>query len=285
MGVTIGVVGLGRIGSFHVDTLSRLDNVDGLVVTDDRAEVAAAVAARFDAEAVAGAADVLAADIDGLVIPAATPEHTGLILSAAEAGIPVFCEKPLASSAIDSDEVARRLTRSSVPVRIGFDRRLDPTFAAARAAVAAGEPGWLHTVRSTTLDPEPLRRVAASGGIVRDCAIHDFDVVLWVVGAEAAEVYVTGSGRGPDRLLEVAGSAAGADFPDDLPRTYTMDRFTAAYRAELVSFVDVIAGTVPSPCTAADVLEAAWIAETLSLQARPLPLPQHRPIEMSEVRR
>ncbi len=292
MGVIIGVVGLDRIGSFHADTLSRLNNVDGLVVTDDRAAVTAAAAARFDAEVAADAAGVLAADVDGLVIGAATPEHAAVIVAAAEAGIPVFCEKPVASSAIDSDELARRLARSSVPVRIGFDRPLDPTFAAARTAVAAGQPGWLHTVQSTILDSAPSHHVSASGGIVRDCAIHDFDVVLWVVGAEAVEVYVTGSNRdegrlegrgsaGLERSAPVCGPEPEPDLPDD--RAYLVDRFTAAYRSELVSFVDVIAGSIPSPYTAADVLEAAWIAETLSAhEAFSL---QQRPIEMSEVRR
>jgi myo-inositol 2-dehydrogenase/D-chiro-inositol 1-dehydrogenase len=294
MGVIIGVVGLDRIGSFHADTLSRLNNVDGLVVTDGSPAVTAAAAARFDAEAATDATGVLAADVDGLVIGAATPEHTAVIVAAAEAGIPVFCERPVASSAIDSDEFARWLARSSVPVRIGFDRPLDPTFAAARTAVAAGQPGWLHTVQSTILDPAPSHHVSASGGIVRDCAIHDFDVVLWVVGAEAVEVYVTGSNRdegrlegrrsaGLERSAPVRGPEPGPGFPDDRARTYLVDRFTAAYRSELVSFVDVIAGSIPSPYTAADVLEAAWTAETLCAhEAFSL---QQRPIEMSEVRR
>ncbi len=290
MGVIIGVVGLDRIGSFHADTLSRLGTVDGLVVTDERASVAAAVAARLDAEVATDPAGVLAADVDGLVIASATTEHAELILSAAEAGIPVFCEKPVASSAIDSAEVVRRLIRSSMPVRIGFNQPLDPTFAAARAAVAAGEPAWPHTVRSTTLDPASSSHVTASRGIVRDCALHDFDVVLWVVGTKTAEVYVTGSNR-DEGWLEGHGSAGvgapvrlpepGAHLPD---RAYPVDPFTAAYRSELVSFVDVIAGSIPSPHTAADLLEAAWIAEALTWHTEPVS-PPHRPIEMSEVRR
>jgi myo-inositol 2-dehydrogenase / D-chiro-inositol 1-dehydrogenase len=63
--------------------------------------------------------------------------------------------------------------------------------------VESGELGGLHTVRSTTLDPAPppAAYLAGSGGIFRDCAVHDFDTVRWVTGREVVEVYATGSDR------------------------------------------------------------------------------------------
>ena len=81
--------------------------------------------------------------------------------------------------------------RLPAPVRPGVRRRR------ARPCVA-GELGWLHTVRSTTLDPAPPPEayIAASGGIFRDCAVHDFDTVRWVTGREVVEVYAAGGNRG-----------------------------------------------------------------------------------------
>jgi myo-inositol 2-dehydrogenase/D-chiro-inositol 1-dehydrogenase len=58
-----------------------------------------------------------------------------------------------------------------------------------------------------------------------------------------------------------------------------MDRFTAAYRAELAAFTEVVAGSRPSPCTVADALEAGWIAEACALS-----LAEHRPVRLAEVR-
>ena len=97
-------------------------------------------------------------------------------------------------------EVLRRVAGGGVPVQIGYPRRFDAGFAAARAAVASGELGWLHTVRSTTLDPAPPpdAYLAASGGIFRDCAVHDYDAVRWVTGREVVEVYATGGNRGAE---------------------------------------------------------------------------------------
>ncbi|MGU3431635.1 Gfo/Idh/MocA family oxidoreductase [Actinomycetes bacterium M1A6_2h] len=198
MGSTIGVIGLGRIGEFHVDTLSALEGVDGLVVTDERPEVTDTVAAKFGAQGVASAEDLLKAGVDGVVVAAATPAHASLILGCVDAGIPVFCEKPIAFTAAESHAVVQGISGSSVPVQIGYNRRFDPAFAAAKAAVDSGDLGWLHTVRSTTLDPAPppMSYVAASGGILRDCSVHDFDIVRWVVGHEVTEVYAAGSNQG-----------------------------------------------------------------------------------------
>ena len=153
----------------------------------------------------------LAAGVDGVVIAAATPAHARLILAAVEAGIPVFCEKPIAFTAAESREVVARLANSSVPVQIGYNRRFDPAYLAAYEAVRAGELGRLTTVRSTTMDPAPPppAYVAASGGIFRDCSVHDFDIVRWIVGREVVEVYATGTDHGEAMFTE-AGDAATA---------------------------------------------------------------------------
>jgi myo-inositol 2-dehydrogenase/D-chiro-inositol 1-dehydrogenase len=180
-------------------------------VTDERPEVTAEVADKLGARAVPDARAALAAGVDGVVIAAATPAHARLILAAVEAGIPVFCEKPIAFTAAESREVVGRLADSSVPVQIGYNRRFDPAYLAAYEAVRAGELGRLTTVRSTTMDPAPPppAYVAASGGIFRDCSVHDFDIVRWIVGREVVEVYATGTDHGEAMFTE-AGDAASA---------------------------------------------------------------------------
>ena len=100
--------------------------------------------------------------------------------------------------------VAEAIGRSGVPVQIGYQRRFDAAFAAAKAAVDGGTLGALHTVRSTTMDPAPppLDYIKGSGGIFRDCAVHDFDTVRWITGQEAVEVYATGSVQGDPLFTE-----------------------------------------------------------------------------------
>ena len=153
----------------------------------------------------------LAAGVDGVVIAAATPAHARLILAAVEAGIPVFCEKPIAFTAAESRDVVARLADSRCRCRSATTGALIPAYVAAYEAVRAGELGRLSTVRSTTMDPAPPppAYVAASGGIFRDCSVHDFDIVRWIVGREVVEVYATGTDHGEAMFAE-AGDVASA---------------------------------------------------------------------------
>jgi len=330
----LGLVGLGRIGAFHANTLVGMPSVDSLVVTDIVADKVTRVVERHGVEGVESLKDLLSAGVDGVIIAASTDAHTELVVACVEAGLPTLCEKPVAPSGAEGAELLRRLEGSEVPVQIGFQRRYDKAIAAARAAVERGELGWINTVRSTTLDPEPPtpEYVAVSGGMFRDCGVHDFDVIRWLTGQEAVEVYATGSnrgaeffrqyddvdtsvaivtfadgalgvvsntrynGRGYDVRLEVHGSkdsvAAGIDekwpirslepgstFPSGEPHRFFMDRFLPAFRAEFETFLDVVAGNRPSPCTVADGLEADWIAEACAKSRQ-----EHRPVRIEEVR-
>jgi myo-inositol 2-dehydrogenase/D-chiro-inositol 1-dehydrogenase len=201
----IGLIGLGRIGALHAETLSELDEVSSLAVTDVSPDAVAAVARRHPVEAMADVSSLLSSGVDGVVIAAATASHPELVLAAVKRGLPVFCEKPLAATAVEAIGLRAQLAGVDVPVQIGFPRRFDAGFRAAREAVASGELGWVHTVRSTTLDPAPppAAYIAGSGGIFRDCSVHDFDAIRWVTGREVTEVYAVGSNRGASFFAEV----------------------------------------------------------------------------------
>lgn len=192
----IGLIGLGRIGAFHADTLAGLAHVAELVVTDPVAAAVDAVTGRITkARAVDSPDALLASGVDGVVIAAATNAHAELIRAAVAKGVPTFCEKPIAGTIAESIAVEAAVAGSDVPVQVGYPRRFDPAFVAAREAVVSGELGRVTTVRSTTLDPAPppAAYLAVSGGLFRDCSVHDFDAVRWVTGQEVVQVHAVGS--------------------------------------------------------------------------------------------
>ncbi|MFC7388341.1 Gfo/Idh/MocA family protein [Sphaerisporangium rhizosphaerae] len=188
----VGLLGLGRIGAFHATTLAAHPEVDELIVSD---------ADEVRAKEVAGRVGALVGDAfqtDAVVVATPTSTHAELILRACEAGVPVFCEKPVAPTIEETTRVLRAADRSGVLVHIGFQRRFDAGYAEARRALAGGELGDLHRVHMLTADPRPpaAEYIPLSGGIYRDCHIHDFDILRWVTGREVESVYATGANRG-----------------------------------------------------------------------------------------
>jgi myo-inositol 2-dehydrogenase/D-chiro-inositol 1-dehydrogenase len=192
------------MGSVHAETLCTLPAVDAVIVADTDPAQTIRLAARFNTHTVAHPDDLLRAGLDGLVIAAATDAHAALIIAGVRAGIPVFCEKPAAPTVAATRAVLEATAGAPTPVFIGFQRRFDAGFGAAREAVHAGKLGWLHTIRAGTLDPAPppLAYLLASGGFFRDCSVHDFDAIRWVTGQEVVEVYALGTVHGDDRFHE-----------------------------------------------------------------------------------
>lgn len=193
-----GLIGVGRIGAFHASTLRDLPRADSVIVADADAARAREVATRLGIQATGSVPDLLAAGIDALVIATPTATHPELILAGARAGLPVFCEKPVAADVAGTLEVIKAVAGGADRIQIGFQRRFDTGYRQARQAVRSGALGWLHTVRSMTCDasPPPAAYIPGSGGIFRDCAVHDFDSIRWVTGREITHVYATGANRG-----------------------------------------------------------------------------------------
>ncbi|MDI3405288.1 Gfo/Idh/MocA family protein [Streptomyces cavernicola] len=200
----IGLIGTGRIGSFHAATLARHPRVDALLVADADPARAAELAGRTGVDAAADVDAVFAAGVDAVVITAATSAHAALIGRAARAGLPTFCEKPIALDLPGTMASLEEVERAGSVLQLGFQRRFDAGYAAARAAVREGRLGRLHTVRAITSDPAPppAAYLPLSGGLYRDCLVHDFDALRWVTGREVREVYAVGSDAGPAMFRE-----------------------------------------------------------------------------------
>jgi len=196
----IGLAGVGRIGAFHAGILSGLPAVESVIVADADAARAREVAERLGVESADSPETLLSSGLNALVITAPTQAHPGLIVRGAEAGLPVFCEKPVAPDIDSTLDVIKRVGSAATAVQVGFQRRFDAGYGNARKAAQSGALGWVHTLRATTLDPAPPAPsyIAASGGLFRDCGVHDFDAIRWVTNRDVAEAYAVGTNRGAD---------------------------------------------------------------------------------------
>lgn len=196
----IGLAGAGRIGVRHAATLCGLPEVESVVIADVDGARAREVASACGARAAGSPDELFASGLDGLVVAAATDAHAELVIRAADAGLPTFCEKPVASDISGTLRVMEAVRRTGIAVQVGFQRRFDAGHLAVREAVTGGRLGWLHTIRSCTLDPAPppAGYVPASGGIFRDCAVHDIDAVRFITGRGVVSVMAAGANKGEE---------------------------------------------------------------------------------------
>jgi myo-inositol 2-dehydrogenase/D-chiro-inositol 1-dehydrogenase len=192
--IHFGIIGAGRIGRVHAETLAfRLPEAKILAITDINREAAQALAARCGIPKVADSAEAILADpaIDAVLICSSTDTHADLIVKAAQAGKHIFCEKPISFSLQKIDAALAAVKASGVQLQIGFNRRFDANFARVRQAVVSGEigkPSLMHII-SRDPAPPPIGYIRLSGGIFLDMTIHDFDMARFLIGDEVEEIY------------------------------------------------------------------------------------------------
>jgi myo-inositol 2-dehydrogenase/D-chiro-inositol 1-dehydrogenase len=198
----LGLAGVGRIGVMHARNVVTTPGVGRLTVADVDAVRARSVADELGVEAAVDVDALLASGIDGLIVATGTAQHPELIRAGVEAGIPVFSEKPVAPDVALSLPVLDFIAAHDGVVRIGHQRRYDAGYLEAKRAHSTGELGWLHAIRALTCDvtPPPVSFLATSGGLFRDCSVHDFDVIRWITGREVVEVYARGSNNGDPEI-------------------------------------------------------------------------------------
>ena len=202
----IAQFGAGRIGQIHASNIAASKNARLRYVIDVNADAGKKLAARYGAKVVSEAEAFADREVGAVLIASSTDTHARLAIAAARAGKAIFCEKPIDLSLKKVDECLAEVKKAGVPMFVGFNRRFDPSFAALKRRLDAGELGAVEQVVITSRDPgpPPLSYVKVSGGMFRDMTIHDFDMARWLLGEEPVEVFAFGESL-VDRKIAAAG--------------------------------------------------------------------------------
>ena len=194
--IGIGVIGVGRMGQVYAYHVARqIQNASLIAIADPRSEVTSTFAAKVgDVKVYADYHDLLANPaIQGVIITTPTNTHREVVVAAAQAGKAIFCEKPTALTLAETDEMIAAVSKAGVIFQVGFMRRFDRGYAEAKRQIEAGVIGKPVTVRSIGRDPYPTSleyaNPAVSGGLIVDMAIHDFDLIRWLMHDEVERVY------------------------------------------------------------------------------------------------
>ena len=185
----VGLIGLGRLGRVYArDLAGRIPETRLVAVADTAPDTAASIAAEFDVSGVYTDPLALIDDpnVDVIVIATPTHVHREHVLAAADRKKPTFCEKPPALSLTEVAAMKDAIEQSGMFFQMGFMRRFDTGYAAAKKQIDAGRIGAPLVFKATSRDPfRPsleYANPASSGGMLIDMGIHDFDLARWFMG-------------------------------------------------------------------------------------------------------
>jgi predicted dehydrogenase len=241
------------------------------LVVDQDAALAEAAAAELHAPWSASYDDVVRdPDLDAVVIATPTPLHARMVEQAAAAGKHVFCEKPLSLDVDSGLRATQAAEAADVALQVGFQRRFDADFQAARAHVEAGDLGQVQLIRIThrnRVPPHSGELTGRLGSAFVDMTIHDFDTARWLVG-EIREVSAFTSSRTQVVVARFASGALGVidntraaaygfDCAVELMGERSTLRIGGQFRTQDVERLTPAGRTTPLP---ADHLQRHWPA-------------------------
>ena len=197
--IKIGIIGAGRIGQVHAAGIrsggiqAEIQAIADPYMSEQTATWAKSIGiphVTLDYKEI-----ISDASIDAVLICSSTDTHSPISLEAIANGKHVFCEKPIDHDLGKIRDVLHALKGTGVKYQVGFQRRFDHNFRALRQAVQDGKIGDIHMIKITSRDPAPppIPYIKVSGGLFLDMMIHDFDMVRYLSGSEAEEVYACGA--------------------------------------------------------------------------------------------
>lgn len=193
----IGIIGAGRIGKVHLESISyHVKNATVTAMADPfmNEETEKLIRSYGVSKVTKDYKDILNdKDIDAVLVCSSTDTHAAISIEAINAGKHVFCEKPVDHSIEKIQAVADALNEHpDIKFQVGFNRRFDHNFAAIRKAYDDGKIGEAHILKITSRDPEPPNPayIKVSGGIFLDMTIHDFDMACFLTDSDVEELYV-----------------------------------------------------------------------------------------------
>jgi myo-inositol 2-dehydrogenase / D-chiro-inositol 1-dehydrogenase len=191
----VGLLGAGRMGAFHGESIAkRIPDAILYAVADPIPGAAEKLANELGLN-IKTYTDPLEMmqdpNVDAVIIASPARTHASNVIAAAKNGKAIFCEKPMAITLEEADEVLQVVKEMKVPLQVGFNRRFSKGFYSAHEEIAAGKIGTPQLLRSLTRDPALGNPNKPEWTIFLETLIHDFDTLLYLnPNAKPVEVFV-----------------------------------------------------------------------------------------------
>lgn len=208
--IRVCLIGCGRAGMIHARSYAgRVKGAELIAMCDPMEEGLKAAQEEIPVKyAYTDYRDVMKNDeIDAVVVVTPTQFHRDVVVAAASAGKHVFCEKPMASTPEECDEMIEACRKHHVKLQMGFMRRYDKNFRRGKEIVESGAIGEVAMLKSNTYGPsEPkewMYDIRKNQGPIGEVNSHDLDIVRWYAGSEPKKIYAVGNNfRSPQKAAE-----------------------------------------------------------------------------------
>lgn len=188
----MAVIGAGRMGAFHAETLEKIEDVELVAIAEPNEELARDRIGRRPIDWFADYRDMLSRDdIDAVSVCTPSNRHARVGLDAIAAGKHVLVEKPIATTLPDGLRMAAAAREAGVKLMVGHIERFNPAVAKLAELIAEGRVGDVFRVHATRVGPLPTRIMDA--GVTIDLATHDLDIMQFVLGRDITSIYAEGS--------------------------------------------------------------------------------------------
>ncbi len=184
----IGVIGVGSMGQNHARVLDELDCLMGVVDIDK--DMAKKVSKRFGVPYFDTIADMLAEGPEGVTIATPASTHLDVSREVIDSGTNLMVEKPLGRTVSEAEQIVKLTGKKDLVLAVGMIERYNPVVSTTKTLLADGDVGDVISVSSRRVSSFPSR--VSDMGVIHDLAIHDIDVMRYMLDSKVVKVYATG---------------------------------------------------------------------------------------------
>jgi UDP-N-acetylglucosamine 3-dehydrogenase len=190
--LAVGIIGLGRMGTYHLETWERIEGAQVVGVAEPNEAVARE---RIGRRPIAHFGDyrelIKRRDVDAISLTAPSQQHARIAMEVIAAGKHLLVEKPIATTLEDGLRMAAAARSAGVKLMVGHVERFNPAVGKLAELIADGRIGQVFRVHATRVGPMPGR--IQDAGVAIDLATHDLDIMQFVLGRDITRIYAEGA--------------------------------------------------------------------------------------------
>ncbi|MFC1492424.1 Gfo/Idh/MocA family protein [candidate division KSB1 bacterium] len=184
--VKVGVIGVGHLGELHLKKYINIPEAELTGFFDVNEDTNKRISDAYGIKAFRSIEELLN-NVEAVSIVVPTTGHRDAAVKAAEKGIPVFVEKPIASTLAEADDIIKAANSNKVKLQVGHIERFNPAYRNLRHELI--NPKFIEAHRLASFNPRGL-----DVPVILDLMIHDIDIILKLVQSEIKEIDASGVG-------------------------------------------------------------------------------------------